>query len=65
MQKELRKLDKQNRNKSNYIRVLQNRGKINKYINEKGYICYDPCEFRAYKKNAKVGRPIKQIKKGE
>ena len=59
MIKELRMLDKENRPKSNYIRCLQNKGKIKQIINEKGYVCYDEDELEKYYSNVKMGRPPK------
>jgi len=43
---------------ANYIATLQYRGILKKYVNEKGYLCYDSKEFADYKKTAKIGRPI-------
>lgn len=58
MIKELRKLDKIDRAKSNYIRFLQNSGRISKLISENGYLCYDTIELAEYYKTARVGRPV-------
>ena len=59
MIKELRKLDKTDRAKSNYIRGLQARGRIKQIINKQGYVCYDTEELAKYKASAKWGRPPK------
>lgn len=56
MLKELRKIE---RSKSNYIRALQYKGSINAYLNDKGYVCYDPVELRNFQKTHKRGRPPK------
>ena len=57
--RELRKLARTDRAKANYIRALQNRGVIEKIINEKGYVCYDASELRTHQKNVRWGRPPK------
>lgn len=44
-------------NKRQYVYELQKRQKIKRYINVKGYVCYDTDEFMNYKKSAKLGRP--------
>ena len=59
MIKELRKLDKTDRAKSNYIRGLQARGRIKQYFSSKGYVGYDTDELANYKSTAKRGRPAK------
>lgn len=59
MIKELRKLDKTDRAKSNYIRGLQARGRIKQIISLKGYVCYDTEELAKFKASAKRGRPPK------
>lgn len=64
MIRELRKLAKTNRAKANYIRALQNRGVLEKIVNENGYACYDTEELKHRQKTVKWGRPVK-IKKGE
>ena len=43
-----------------YIYYLVSKGKIKKYANEKGYMCYDTNEFEKYKANVKIGRPMKK-----
>ena len=60
MIKEIRKLAKTNRAKANYIRQLQNRGRLSKKINDKGYLCYDTEELKNYTQNVKWGRPVKE-----
>lgn len=60
MIREIRKIKAKSRR--NYIRSLQWRGRVNLYVNESGYACYDPEELKEYSKKAKRGRPIK-IKK--
>lgn len=59
MIRELRNLDKTNHAKAVYIRNIQNRGVIQKIINEKGYVCYDTEEYKKHKANARWGRPPK------
>ena len=56
---ELRKVAKRNKKKAAYIRQMQYRGLIRKYINEKGYVCYDVDEYKQFRKTRKMGRPIK------
>lgn len=58
---ELRKVYKEDRKLERYIRAMQDRGAIKKYINNDGYMCYDSAELEKYKKNARVGRPIKYM----
>jgi hypothetical protein len=58
MLKEIRKMRK--RSTAVYIYKLQERGLIGKYVNEKGYVCYDPQELKKYKSNSKIGRPPKK-----
>lgn len=60
MLKELRKLDVTNRAKSNYIRALQVRGKLKRYITPQGYLAYETEEFKQYKATARKGRPLKE-----
>ena len=43
-----------------YIYYLVSRGKIKKYADEKGYMCYNTDELANYKENVKIGRPIKK-----
>lgn len=57
MVKQLSKM--RDRSKANYIRMLQNHGKIKKIIGENGYLYYDTEELEKYKKTVKLGRPIK------
>ena len=54
---EIRKAE--TRAKANYIRSLQYRKLIPVHINEKGYVCYDPADLKAYQSRVKVGRPVK------
>lgn len=56
---ELRSLYKTDRKQERYIRALQDRGSLKKYINKDGYMCYSEEELERYKRNARVGRPIK------
>lgn len=62
MLKEIRKIKE--KPKRTYIYFLVNENKIPKHINEKGYVCYDTDELKAFKKTHKKGRPPK-IKLGE
>lgn len=62
MLKEVRKIYKTDVSKSKYIRYLMHTGRINAYVNEKGYACYDTEELKKYYNSVKLGRPIK-IKK--
>lgn len=57
MVREIRKI--KSRAKSMYIRQLQWRKNIKAYVNEHGYICYDPDELKEYNRKAKKGRPLK------
>lgn len=57
MMREIRKI--KSKGKRNYIRQLQWRGKLPVHINDAGYLCYDPEEYREYSKQAKRGRPLK------
>lgn len=57
MLKEIRKI--KSRAKANYIRQMGHRGKIKTYVNELGFVCYDPDELKAYQKSAHRGRPAK------
>lgn len=61
MLKEIRKMESVG--KANYIRLLQNRGKIGKHISPKGYLCYDTEELKAFQKSNRRGRPAKLTKK--
>lgn len=54
---EIRKAE--TRAKANYIRSLQYRKLIPVYVNEKGYVCYNPADLIAYQNSVKVGRPVK------
>ena len=63
MLREIRKITP--RARANYLRRLQKKGKIGKYINSKGYVCYNSEELSAYRKTAKKGRPAKTTNKGE
>lgn len=58
MLKALKKLSIKNPQKANYIRSLQYRHKVNKYLNKDG-VCYDTNELKEYQAHAKVGRPPK------
>lgn len=57
MIRELRQLDIIDPKKSARIRILQSRGKIQKIINEQGYVCYNTEELEKYKGHK--GRPPK------
>lgn len=57
MLKELRKIEK--RSKQMHIRNLQYQKLIKKYINEKGYLCYNTDELEEYKSKVHRGRPAK------
>lgn len=57
MLKEIRKV--KSKAKANYIRQLQWRGKLSIYIDEAGYVCYEPEELKDYFKKVKRGRPLK------
>ena len=46
--------------KRQYIYVLQQRGLIHKYTDERGYVCYEEQELKEYKKTNKLGRPSKK-----
>lgn len=52
-------LSKKDKSKANYIRCLQNRGYIKKYLDSNGHLCYSVRELQDYKKNVKIGRPLK------
>ena len=56
MLKEIRKLKM---SKGKYIRTLQYKGKLKVYLNDKGYVCYDPEELKEHKAHSKKGRPPK------
>lgn len=60
MLKEIRRI--REKPKATYIYFLMNKGKIPKHINEKGYVCYDTDELKAFQKTHKRGRPPKQLK---
>ena len=53
------------KNKTRIIRIrqLQTRGLIQRYFNEKGYVCYDTDELKHYDKICKRGRPSPNYKK--
>lgn len=63
MIKEIRKL--KTKKKQTYIHVMQSRGRLHKYINDKGYACYDSDELKAFRKGTHRGRPAKNKQKGE
>ena len=42
------------------IRSLQYTGRIKRYINDKGFVCYDDKEYEEYKKSVHRGRPPKK-----
>lgn len=63
MLKEIRKI--RSKEKRNKIWNAIARKRINKYINLKGYVCYDSKELENYLKSAKRGRPAKMLDKGE
>ena len=56
--KEVRKLEKSNYKKARYIRTLLDRKRIKSYV-KNGFMAYDTEEYNEYRKNARVGRPIK------
>ena len=56
--KEIRRV--QGRPRKVYLYYLMNHGLIPKHVNERGYVCYDPAELRAFKRMHKKGRPAKQ-----
>lgn len=56
--KEVRKI--QDRSKKVYLHYLVSKGKLKQYVSDKGYVCYDTDEYREYKKNVHMGRPLKQ-----
>ena len=58
MLREIRKIKTLNKRK--YIYILQYRKFIKRYINEKGYVCYDAEEYKQWHKQAKIGRPPKE-----
>lgn len=58
MTREIRRII--DRAKRNYIYFLVSSGRVKKYVNDKGYMCYDPEDVKQYKKHARVGRPIKK-----
>lgn len=55
--RQIRKL--KNKNRRAYIYILQQRKLIHKYINPRGYVCYDAEELKHYLRTNKVGRPAK------
>ena len=57
MLKEIRKIP--DRNKQVYMHLLIKRGKLKRHVSEKGYVCYDTDEYKEYKKNVHIGRPLK------
>lgn len=64
--KELRLMKKKGgkeKTKAVYIGMLQDAGKLKKYISDKGYVAYDTEEYKKYKATVKRGRPLKN--KGE
>ena len=56
----LKDLRKENVAKHQYIWLLMKKGKITKHI-VNGYLAYDDVEYENYKRNAKIGRPLKEI----
>jgi hypothetical protein len=63
MLREIRRIEK--KGKAGYIRNLQYAGLVGKYINDRGYVCYDPQEVKEFLKGRKIGRPPKINKQGE
>ena len=64
----LAELTKRNEPLAKYIRMLQNRGRLNKYTDESGRACYKLKEYNRYKRlsKGKRGRPLKNaIKIGD
>lgn len=59
MIKQIKKLRKTNKPKAMYLYNLMSRGLLTKIVDEKGYLCYDTEEYAKYRKNARIGRPIK------
>ena len=57
MLKEIRRIKE--KSKANYIRDLQYKKKIQTYLSDKGYVCYDTEELALWKKTCKKGRPTK------
>lgn len=57
MLKEIRRI--RERPRQVYLYFLMNSGKLPKHTNEKGYVCYDPLELKAFHKTHKRGRPAK------
>lgn len=55
--RQIRKL--KDKNKKAYIYILQQRHLIHKYVNARGYVCYDAEELKNYLRTNKVGRPAK------
>lgn len=55
----LAELTKRDAALAKYIRHLQVCGKLKKYLDGSGRICYSVEEYENYKKTAKVGRPAK------
>lgn len=56
MIKEIRKL--QDKRLAKYIRMLQHRGSLVQYLSARGYAAFDTEEYRTYKKNVRIGRPL-------
>lgn len=54
---ELRKVK---RSEAQYIRVLQERGRIKFYASPDGYAAYDTDELEAYRGTSRKGRPLKK-----
>ena len=42
-----------------YIGILQNKGKLRKYLDKDGFVCYSAQEYEEYSKKARRGRPSK------
>ena len=55
----VKNLIKKDRAKGVYIYRLLNNGKLKKYVNQNGDLCYDLDEFIIRKKSVKRGRPPK------
>lgn len=60
---EIREIYRGNPFLAQYIRELQYRGKLKRYVNENNVACFDDDEYFEYKKKAKVGRPLKENNK--
>lgn len=59
MIREIRRLDKVDHSKANYVRMLQTRGILKRVLSDNGYMAYDTEELKHYQKTARRGRPVK------